>query len=210
MQQKTFSPIFFVSFSSVKYVELSAYIAILSINNIRLSEFSLNLLREKRKFLLPFATFFVKILSRNSQYLFEIDFRLFVQNLFFRMNTIFLMRNGKILILWNENWTEISGKWNIFAKRRSKVSSKSIEIRENLNRKWTNFVRSFAFAVFHLDRVRQPNIKRNRFKGTGRLFKVVKRFWKRTQQNSLFWTSTFRWNSVIIHRGNVLYVSNES
>ena len=124
MQQKTFSPIFFVSFRSVKYVELSAYIAILSTDNIRLSEFSLNLLREKRKFLLTFATFFDKILSRNSQYLFEIDFRLFVQNLFFRMNTIFLMRNGKILILWNENWTEISGKWNIFAKRRLKVSSK--------------------------------------------------------------------------------------
>ena len=210
MQQKTFSPIFFVSFSSVKYVELSAYIAILSTDNIRLSEFSLNLLREKRKFLLTFATFFDKILSRNSQYLFEIDFRLFVQNLFFAWIQSSWCEMEKFWFYETKTERKFLESETFSRKGGRKFRQKSIEIRENLNRKWTNFVRSFAFAVFHLDRVRQPNIKRNRFKGTGRLFKVVKRFWKRTQQNSLFWTSTFRWNSVIIHRGNVLYVSNES
>jgi len=35
-------------------------------------------------------------------------------------------------------------------------------------------------------------------------------FWKCTHQNSWFWTSTLRSNSVNIHRGNVLYVSNET
>ena len=78
-KKKTFFPhiLLFCSlspflFTLFKYVELSAYIAILSTDNIRLSEFSLNLLREKRKFLWNFAKIFVKILSRNSQYLFEI------------------------------------------------------------------------------------------------------------------------------------------
>ena len=39
---------------------------------------------------------------------------------------------------------------------------------------------------------------------------VKKRFWKRTQPNSWFWTSALHSNSVIIHSGNVLYASNES
>ena len=43
------------------------------------------------------------------------------------------------------------------------------------------------------------------------LFNNLKKnlFWKRTHTNSWFWTSTLHSNSVIIHRGKVLYVSNE-
>ena len=72
----------------------------------------------------------VQIFSRNS---FE-NFRPFVQNLFFRKTTIFLMRNGKILI-FNER------------KMRSKYSSKIHRNSRKFSTKMNEF-RSFFFANF--------------------------------------------------------------
>ena len=59
-----------------------------------------------------------------------------------------------------------------------------------------NYIISILYNFYFIFRWRYLIIKKNRF-------------WKHTNPNSWFWTSTIHSNSVIIHRGKVLYVSND-